>query len=148
MQLSKNFTVAELTTTSTGLYNTPGEVELDKLLYLAVYILQPIRDKFNCAVHINSGFRSKQVNTAIKGVLTSQHMKGEAADIVPDHNIKEVFEWAKANLKYGQIILETKNLPNGSSNQWIHISLPRIGGVNQQAMVAEINGGNTVYKAA
>ena len=129
MQLTANFTSDELTVTDTGLYNTPGEVELEKLLYLATFILQPIRTKFG-AIKINSGFRSAQVNKAIGGSATSQHPKGEAADFVPlQASLEDVFEWARYNLSYGQLILERKG-----ESRWIHCSLPRIGAKNQMAM--------------
>lgn len=129
MHLAKNFSIAELTATKTGLYNTPGQAELEKLLYLCQYILQPLRDKFG-PVWITSGFRSRQVNEKIGGALTSQHLLGEAADIVPiDAPIDDVFGWAKDNLRYGQIILEKKD-----DARWIHISLPRVEKQNMQAM--------------
>jgi len=130
MQLSENFSIEELTVTDTDLYNTPGQAELEKLLFLATYILQPIRNKFG-AIKITSGFRSKQVNEKIGGSATSQHPAGEAADFIPvNATYKEVFEWAKDNLKYGQIILEQKG-----ETRWIHISIPRLAKQNMQAMV-------------
>ena len=44
MNLSKNFTLSELARTDTGLPNEPNYHEQQKLLYLATFILQPIRD--------------------------------------------------------------------------------------------------------
>lgn len=135
MELTENFSVEELTTTETGQYNTPGEVELSKLLYLATYILQPIRERWG-RLKINSGFRSKAVQDAltVSGAPTSktvsQHTLGEAADFVPlDSDIDSVFLWCKDMLNYGQIILEESR-----GAQWIHISLPRIAKQNQMAM--------------
>lgn len=137
MQLSENFSIAELTVTDTELYNTPGQVELEKLLYLANYILQPVRNKFG-PIRINSGFRSKQVNEKIGGSATSQHCFGEAADIYPlQTSLEDVFQWIKENLVFGQLILERKE-----ESRWLHVSLPRIGKQNQMAMTFE----NGVYK--
>jgi zinc D-Ala-D-Ala carboxypeptidase len=133
-KLSQNFTTDELSVTSTGLYNTPGELELEKLLYLANYILQPIRSRFG-KIKINSAYRSKAVNEhpRVKGSPNSQHLKGEAADIEPlESKLEDVFEWARKNLVYGQIILEHKG-----NDHWVHISLPRIGGLNMVQMVYE-----------
>ena len=44
-------------------------------------ILQKIRDKFGVTT-INSGYRTKEYNTAIGGAKASQHCLGSAADIV------------------------------------------------------------------
>ena len=130
-RLTENFTLEELTVTDTGLPNIPSEVQTEKLLYLATYILQPIRQKFGPVV-VHSGFRSDAVNASIGGVKTSQHLLGEAVDFsVPGVNLGMVFSWCKANLRYGQLIDESK----GGDKNWIHVSLCRIGGVNQQSMI-------------
>lgn len=129
MKLTENFTLEELTTTNTGLPNVPTNQEQEKLLYLATYILQPIRSKFGRVV-VNSGFRSDSVNLAIGGAKASQHRYGEAADIdVPGVNLGMVYAWCRENLKFGQLIEEFKG-----DAHWIHISLPRIGGTNQQTL--------------
>ena len=127
MRLSPNFTLEELCATSTGAANVPNEVQTKTLLYLVTYILQPIRNKFGPLI-ISSGFRSELVNKKIKGSKISQHMQGEAVDIVPK-DIDAVFEWCRKNIAFGQLINESKN-----GKRWLHISLPRIGGVNQQVL--------------
>lgn len=81
MQLSANFTLAELTVTATGLPNTPGRVELANLRTLVVNVLQPLRDELGLPVRVSSAFRSAAVNRAVGGVATSQHRLGQAADI-------------------------------------------------------------------
>lgn len=129
MNLTKNFTLDELCHTDTCLTNEPNDTEKDKLQFVASFLLQPIRDKFG-SIKVNSGFRSEEVNKAIGGSLTSQHRLGEAADIKPlDADINDVFEWAKENLVYGQIIRESAN-----GAEWIHISLPRRNKQNQMAL--------------
>lgn len=128
MELSEHFSIAELTTTSTGLYNTPGQTELEKLLYLTTYLLEPIRERFG-KITITSGFRSRFVNEAIGGSKTSQHSLGEAVDFIPEEPLEAVFDWCKSNLKYGQCILESQK-----GKRWIHISLPRLARPNQMAM--------------
>ena len=129
MKLSEHFTREELIASGTGLPNVPTEQQSEKLLYLAIYLLEPLRRRFG-RIKVNSGYRSPAVNDAVEGSKTSQHMEGEAADIVPlISDIDIVFSWAEKNLKYGQIIIEHKDA------RWIHISLPRIGGMNQQALL-------------
>ena len=136
MKLTTNFTLEELCVTDTGLPNMPDGAAQSKLLYLAIYILQPIRNIWG-PLKITSGFRSLEVNQAKGGESTSQHLLGEAADFIPQvdvADIDEVFEWivADSDINYGQVIRENKN-----GKQWIHISLPRLNGKNQMAMVYE-----------
>lgn len=128
--LTKNFTLAELCHTDTGAANVPDECSKSKLQILCSMILQPVRNRWG-RIHVNSGFRSEFVNNKIGGSPTSQHMKGEAADIVPlDADIDHVFEWCRDNLIYGQLILEETNVV-GNRVRWIHCSLPRYGKPNQ-----------------
>lgn len=136
MNISKNFTLEELTKTATNFPNNPPSEAIDRLLYLATYLLQPIRNKYG-AIEITSGYRSIKVNQFIGGAPESQHLRGEAADIVPvEANIDIVFEWIVKELNFGQAIRENKN-----GKDWIHISLPRISKPNQQTLIYE----NGVY---
>jgi hypothetical protein len=130
MRLSKNFTLDELTVTSTSGSNIPPGLHKEKLLYTANYLLQPVRDKWGPVV-VNSGYRSQAVNTAIGGSSTSQHCKGEAADIrTPTADLWEVYLWILDNLNFGQCIYEEKE-----AAKWIHISLPRVDKYNQEALL-------------
>ena len=125
--LSKDFTLLELTHTDTGLLNVPNVEQVMRLLYLANYLLQPIRDRFG-RVDVSSAFRSEEVNKAVGGNPKSQHLMGEAADFIVK-DLDACFEWCRKNLVYGQCILESS-----MGREWIHISLPRLGGMNQQAL--------------
>ena len=130
MKLSKNFSLDELTVTSISTSNEPLGLHKEKLLYTAHYLLQPIRDEFG-RVDINSGYRSKGVNLAIGGSKTSQHCNGEAADIrTPQADLWKVYLWILDNLSFGQCIYEVKG-----AAKWIHISLPRVGKPNHQALL-------------
>ena len=132
VNLSKNFTLDELTVTNTGAVNIPNEEQTRKLCFLAQYLLQPIRDEFG-PIQINSAFRSSFVNEKIGGSKTSQHMDAEAADIKPlEANITEVFQWCRTNLIFGQLIFEHKG-----DAWWIHISLPRVNKPNGMVMKYE-----------
>lgn len=125
MQLSENFTLEELTKSTTAnkkkIDNSPNDEQIENLKNLCKNILQPIRDKYENSITVTSGFRSPELNKAIKGSKTSQHLKGEAADIKCPNNKKLwniITEMIKNNeIQIGQLIDE-KNL------SWIHISLP------------------------
>lgn len=124
MQLAPNFTLDELTTTQRRELldeNRRGAREhLTELRVLAYGLLQPIRDRFGPVV-ISSGFRCPALNAAIGGSIRSQHMRGEAADlVVPGVDLDSVFDWIwRSDLRFGQLIREGRS--NGS--QWIHLSL-------------------------
>lgn len=77
-------------------------------------VLQPLRDAWGKPLSINSGYRCKALNAAVGGVPTSQHVKGEAADVCPfgrngHGDIKVVTELArlaiKLDLPFDQMIL-------------------------------------------
>ena len=88
MQLSKNLSLAEVTRSETakrkGISNMPTPEHIENFKKLAENIFQPIREHFGVPIHISSGYRSKALNTAIKGSLSSQHCQGEAIDIDMD----------------------------------------------------------------
>jgi hypothetical protein len=134
MNLSTNFPYKEMiysdTANAKGIDNTPGTIEHRNLFFLCQFTLQKIRDKFG-RVDITSGYRCDELVIALKGVLTTQHKNGGAADFrVPGADLKIVFEWCKEHLTFGQVIYDA---PPGR-DPWIHISLPRMSKENQQAL--------------
>ena len=69
-------------------------------------------------VQVTSGYRSPLVNSLVGSKVTSQHIRGCAADIkvqgvTPDVLIKAIIG---AGLPYEQVILEFSS--------WIHVSVP------------------------
>lgn len=58
----------------------PDINSLDCMLDLIANCLQPIRDKLKKPMIITSGYRCKQLNTALGGAANSQHTKGQAVD--------------------------------------------------------------------
>lgn len=49
---------------------------------LVLNLLQPICDDTGWTCQITSGYRSPELNKAVKGAINSQHVKGEASDNV------------------------------------------------------------------
>ena len=142
MQLSKNFSLKELTKSETairrGIPNEPSAEQIENLKTLVENVLQPLRDYFNLPLVVNSGYRSPAVNTLIGGSATSQHMKGEAADIViPTVDLKDVYLAIMGNLPYDQLIYEF--------DSWIHVSFNFIKN-RRQNLIAEKKSGKTVYR--
>ena len=76
-----HFTFKELVKTDTGLDNMPNDMNVVKNLARLAQFLQSIRNELHLPIVVTSGYRSKEVNEAVGGVLSSYHVKGLAADI-------------------------------------------------------------------
>lgn len=148
MNLSHNFTLQELIKSHEavrkGLDNAPSQEVISNLQELSNMVLQPIRDHFDKSVTVNSGYRSPEVNTAVGGSKTSDHCKGQAADIeiagIPN---AELAEWIRDNLAFTQVILEfyTQGIPDSG---WVHVSYDPAN-LKKQSLTAVKQDGKTVY---
>ena len=125
MNLAAHFTFDELTRTSQTALQAKNREEAQafiKPLTELAELLEVVRAHFGKPLKINSGFRGLAVNTGTPGSSkTSQHMKGEAADIaMPGVDDAELHRWIvkDSGLKFGQCILER---PPGKS--WVHVSI-------------------------
>jgi hypothetical protein len=148
MQLTKNFSLHELTKSETALRmgydNTPGEAETEALRLLCEKVLQPVRDHYGKGVKVNSGYRSPESNAAVGGSKTSDHCKGMAADIeIPGVANAELAQWIMDNLEYTQLILEfyTPGIPDSG---WCHISYDPAN-LKKQELTATKVAGKTQY---
>ncbi len=120
------FTIEELCASDTarrrGIENRPSAEIAGKLQTLIEQLLDPIRAAWGAAVVVNSGYRCPKLNAAVGGVATSQHLKGEAADIsvgTPADN-KRLFDKIVELQKAGRIAFD--QLIDESGYRWIHIS--------------------------
>ena len=127
---TEHFTLKELCKTNTGLKNEPDAEQIENLKTLMTEVLEPIRIIYGEPIRVNSGFRSKEVNKKVGGVPTSQHAKGEAADITCKDN-KKLFDICKKFGKYDQLIWEYGNTRKPA---WVHISYKREG-VNRKQIL-------------
>ena len=124
-QLSEHFKLSEFTESGTArrhkVKNVPGPREVERLRFLCVKSLEPMRRRFG-VIRITSGFRCKKLNALVGGSPTSQHVLGEAADIhTGGRELSEkMFGFAKQNIPFDQLILE-HNHAHGI--YWLHISL-------------------------
>ena len=148
MQLSKNFSLRELTRSQTairkGIKNEPDQEQLMNLVALTVKILQPCRDKFG-SISINSGLRVLDLNRAIGSSDKSQHCKGEAADFEAySISNRRLAEWIEGHLEFDQLILEYPG--SDPRDGWVHCSYKRDGSNRRQVLTAVKEGNKTVYK--
>ena len=99
--------------------NMPPIQVLDKLQALIFYTLNPTRQHFNKPIIVTSGYRCSILNNKVNGAKNSQHLVGEAADIVINGaNLHDVFAWMKSNVPYDQLLFEK----DSKGNKWIHVS--------------------------
>lgn len=120
----KYFTFKEMiqsdTAKSNGIENIPNWDQINALTNLVKYVLDPLRSLYKKAIRVSSGFRSEALNEAVNGSKTSQHMKGEAADITAGskkENMK-LFQLIRDNLTFDQLIDE-------NDYSWIHVSFTK-----------------------
>jgi zinc D-Ala-D-Ala carboxypeptidase len=148
MNLTANFSLAEMVKSDTALRhdmdNTPGEAEIANLKTLCEKVLQPVRDHFQRGVKVNSGFRHPEVNAKVGGSKTSDHCKGQAADIeIPGIANADLAKWIMDNLEYTQLILEfyTPGVPDSG---WVHVSYDPAN-LKKQNLTATKKDGKTMY---
>lgn len=119
MRLSPHFTLAEFTVSQAaarlGLRNTPSPDHIEHMRRLCFNVLEPLRKEIGPII-ITSGFRSVSVNRAVGGSGTSQHVIGQAADIISPTvaPIDVTRTIARMRLPFDQLIEEF--------GEWTHVS--------------------------
>lgn len=119
--LSPHFTVAEFTTSQEaerrGIDNRPT-VEAMRNLKVLAQLMETVRTHLGRPIIISSGYRCKEVNDAIGGAVSSQHLTGQACDFIcpgfgaPNAVVAHLMDLE--SLGYDQIINEF--------GRWVHIS--------------------------
>lgn len=129
MQLSKNFSLSELTSSSKAkqynIDNSPNFNEKLNLLHLCQDVLQPIRDAWKQPIDINSGFRCAKLNRIVNGASNSDHLYGAAADIRSKKNTREenkkLFNLIMQLSKEGKV--KCRQIIDEYNYKWIHVSV-------------------------
>ena len=152
MKLSKNLSLSEVTKSATALRldldNTPTKEHIENLKYLAEKVFQPIRDHFEAPIYVSSGYRSKELNKAIKGSPNSFHCHGMALDLDQDHkntgiaNVN-IFLYIKDNLPFTELIWEFGDETNPG---WVHVALAKGRENEKKIKIAKKFLGKTIYK--
>lgn len=124
-QFAPNFPLRELIASTTAarlnLDNTPPADVLPELAHTSE-MLQRIRATLGVPVIVTSAYRGPQLNRAVGGVTSSDHVSGQAADIVAPaygspHTIATLLAPLVSTLGIGQLILE-----GVKGKQWVHVS--------------------------
>lgn len=137
--VTEHFTIEELYASATakakGITNRPNVQQTVNLVYLASYVLEPLRKAMGEPIKIGSGFRSPALNKVVGGVANSQHLKGQAADLCIDGDLakgKRWFNYIRQHLPFDQLIWEH----NANGSYWVHVSFvyPDFGRNRQQVI--------------
>lgn len=123
MNLTKNFTLAELTHSDTAKARGTDNSLPPHLMRNAKALaerLQLIRDALGVPIGISSGYRCPELNKAVGGSKSSQHLLSLAADIhAKGYSAQELFNKIKTlKIPFDQLILERVG-----GKEWVHISV-------------------------
>ena len=136
VRLSDHFTLGELTKTNTKIKNVPNEAQVENLKRLCGWLEQLrrrptpspslLREGSEEPIIINSGYRSPEVNRAVGGVATSNHLTGCAVDIHVT-GLEQLIHYASTLLDisderqedFDELLLERS--PKGT--YWLHFAV-------------------------
>ena len=137
--ISRNFSWSEFEHTDhaeelarKGVRNVISTFEVrDGILALVRKVLQPLRDVYQKPMAINSGYRCPELNRIVGGAATSQHVKGEAADIKTG-NQTESYRLARLAKTTPEIFREIDQMILYPT--FVHISHRRVGTQRNQIL--------------
>lgn len=124
--MTEHFTLQEFTASDTarllGIDNTPPADVFPDMQRTAEG-LERIRALAGHPIQLLSGYRCLSLNRAVNGSVNSQHMLGQAADIVCPklgsvHTLAKLIESNIKALGVDQVILEK----NARGAMWVHVS--------------------------
>ena len=141
----KYFTINELTKITTAIKihidNTPSKEVERSLTALVEKVLDPLREAYGKPIIVTSGYRCPKLNAIVGSTPSSQHVKGEAADI------KSVQDTPEENKKLFDLIVKLKlpfdQLINEHNYDWVHVSFGARH--RRQKLKAVTKNGKTVY---
>jgi hypothetical protein len=141
----KYFTIRELIKSTTAIErhidNSPSKEVERSLTALVEKILDPLREAYGKPIIVTSGYRCARLNKVVGGAPSSQHVKGEAADIrsvqdTPEENRKLYDLIVKLKLPFDQLI-------NEHGFDWVHVSFGARH--RRQQLRAVWKNGKTIY---
>jgi hypothetical protein len=90
------------------------------LTLLCWHVLDPLRRGLGRSVRVTSGWRRPSGNAAVGGSQTSQHLTGEAADVVVEGmNAREL---ARAVMRHAETWDQLIWYPDEGGPGWVHVS--------------------------
>ena len=142
IKLSPHFRLSEFIKSPTAaakkIDNIPTLASVSNLQYLCENVLEPLRTFANCPVIINSGYRCLELNKAVGGVDTSNHLSGGAADIYVPNTATGLkwFDWINTNIAFFDELIMERSTPS-SPTFWIHVAI-RQSGNNRRKVIKNL----------
>lgn len=132
-RISKHFKYSEFTKSDTAtrlhINNATCDWDVrDNIKALVEDILQPLRNAWGGPLYINSGYRCPELNKAVGGVPTSQHVKGQAADVGCTDPISLARLAVRLGLDFDQMIVYPS---------FVHFSYKKEGENRRQVLYSE-----------
>lgn len=130
MIISEHISYEEATVSPTalrlGIDNKPDAETLQRMIVVAGMVFEPLRKRYGKPIKINSFFRGSDLNKAVGGSATSQHVTGEAIDISGGSKFENrmLLEYIKEYLDFDQLI-------NEYDFSWVHVSYKSTGNRKQ-----------------
>lgn len=148
-KLTEHFTLEELIYSDTAklkkINNIPDEVHKKILKHTAEYFLEPLRRLLNehykfynnkkidhIGIKITSGYRCSKLNSEIGSKDTSQHIKGEACDMVAiiyfidgtktELPYIEFYNFIKQSVKLNKLSIDQLIQEKSGNTTWVHAS--------------------------
>lgn len=120
----KYFTIGELLYSKKALESkinnlkTTPEIE-ENLRALIENVLEPARVRLGVPIIVSSGYRCAELNRLVKGEQTSQHLRGQAADLkcTSAADKRRLFEILRT-MDVDQLLYER----DSKGTTWIHVS--------------------------
>ncbi len=131
---SPYFSLSEMFRSTTAQNNgidntTKDETIIANIKALFKYVLDPARKQYGASIQITSGYRSARVNVIVGGASSSQHTKGEAADLTTGSKSgnKTLYNIIRQKGNFDQLI-------NENDFSWVHVSWKRNGNNRKQEL--------------
>lgn len=121
--------------------NSPSQEVINRLLHIRDKYLNQIRESYGGPIRISSGYRCDKLNKMVGGSSTSNHLFGEAIDIVPiDGNVNKLFLTIKdyleeTKLPYDELFFER----NSRGSVWVHFAVRQRQGTPNRSKMARLN---------
>ena len=132
----KYFTISELIKSDTAikhsLWNGANHEVEDNLTALVDHVLDPLREAYGKPIRVTSGYRCPRLNRLVGGSPNSQHMRGEAADIVAGNENLKLGKLIEQLGHFDQLIYEQCDAHGNP--RWIHVSWKRNGWNRRQIL--------------
>lgn len=118
------------TAQNNGIDNTTTDATIiANIKALFKYVLDPARKQYGASIQITSGYRNARVNAIVGGASSSQHTKGEAADLTTGTKSgnKTLYNIIRQDGNFDQLI-------NENDFSWVHVSWKRNGNNRKQEL--------------